>query len=196
MKTIRAFIAISLPGETQAELGKAAAALAGQLPERSVRWVRSELIHLTLRFLGDTAVAELPDIMAELDRITANHKPFTLFLDELGCFPNRKRPRVIWAGLQGEIAAVKALKREIDAALEPLGWKREKRPFQAHLTIGRVKNSRKLAGIEWGAEMEKLAVPVTAVHLIESQLRPSGPVYTIRHTSHLRGSRQLRTSQP
>lgn len=185
MKMIRAFIAISLPDEAKIELGRVAAALAHQMPARSVRWVKPELIHVTLRFLGKTAVTQLPIIAAELDHVAANHAPFSLHLNGLGCFPNRQRPRVIWAGLAGELAQVKALKQGIDEVLSPLGWEQGKRPFRAHLTLGRVKDSHKLRGVAWGAEVEQALVPVTAVHLIESQLRPAGPVYTVRHTSHL-----------
>ena len=184
---IRAFIAISLPDEVRATLGEVSAALAAQMPARSVRWVKPDLLHATLRFLGDTAVSQLPIIASELDRIAKNYAPINLRLAGLGCFPNRKRPRVIWAGLQGDVTAVQALKQAIDGGLEPLGWERESRPFRAHLTLGRVKDSRKLRGIEWGVAVKEMVVPVTAVHLIESQLGPGGPIYTVRHTSQLSG---------
>ncbi|MCP4423292.1 MAG: RNA 2',3'-cyclic phosphodiesterase [Chloroflexi bacterium] len=184
-KMIRAFIAISLPEDVRAELGLVSETLAGQMPPRVVRWVKPSLMHVTLRFLGDTAVSQLPLISSELDRIAACHAPINLHVGGLGCFPNRKRPRVIWAGLRGDMTAVQALKRDIDAILEPLGWKREKRPFRPHLTLGRVKDGRKLRGIEWGTEVKRMVVLATAVHLIESQLQPDGPVYTVRHTSRL-----------
>ncbi len=185
MKTKRMFIAITLPAAARAELGHVAALLARQVPGRSVRWVKPDLIHLTLRFLGDTAVSQLPLITHALDQAAAKHAPFSLRLNALGCFPNRKRPRVIWVGLDGEMAPARALKRGIDEVLQPMGWARENRPFRAHLTLGRVKDGRKLRGIEWESVVEKVLVPVTAVHLIESQLRSGGPVYTVRHTSDL-----------
>ena len=182
---IRAFIAVTLPDEARQELARVSRALAESAPPRAVRWVKPERMHLTLRFLGDTAVSLLPDIAAGLDAAVARVSPFTLRLEGLGGFPNRKRPRVIWAGLQGELERLNGLKREIDAMLEPLGWEREQRPFRAHLTLGRVKNSRQLREIEWGITVGRVAVPVTAVHLIQSTLRPDGPVYTHRHTSPL-----------
>jgi RNA 2',3'-cyclic 3'-phosphodiesterase len=187
-KQIRLFIAISLPDTVRAVLGQANTALAAQVPPRAVRWVKPELMHVTLRFLGDTAVSHLPTLIAELDRVSAPQKPFSLVVSGLGCFPNRKRPRVIWAGLQGDLAQARALAASINAFLSSLGWEVETRPFRPHLTLGRVKNSRKLQGLDWGIEIEKMVVGVTAVHLIESQLKPSGPVYTVRHTSYLAGS--------
>ncbi len=73
----------------------------------------------------------------------------------------------------------------LEAALRPLGWPPEDRPFRAHLTLGRVKDERAAQGVEWSINVPALDVPVTAVHLIESQLRPDGSVYTVRHSSAL-----------
>ena len=185
METVRSFIAISLPKSVCNALGALSQSLAAQLPRGSVRWVKPERMHLTVRFLGDTAVSKLPQIATNLDNVTKQYPSFSLQLSHLGCFPNERRPRVIWVGLQGDTNALVSLKQDVDKSLAPLGWEVEKRPFRAHLTLGRVKDARKLAGVKWGADVEKLAVPVTAVKLIESQLRPSGPVYTVRHVSNL-----------
>lgn len=185
MTKIRTFIAAELPEEVKVHLASVSEVLAQQLPPGAVRWVKPEQIHLTLRFLGDTAVDQLPAITSALDEAMGRQAPFTLYLDELGCFPNRKRPRVIWAGLSGEEAAVARLKRAIDECLVPLGWERETRPFQPHLTLGRVKDVRKLARVEWGTLLKHLAMPLAAVYLIESQLTPQGPIYMVRHTSRL-----------
>ena len=184
-KQIRTFIAISLPSEVRTDLGQVSRELAVQMPSRAVRWVKPGLMHVTLRFLGDTAVSLLPELTTGLDHVAARHSHFTLVVSGLGCFPNRKRPRVIWAGLRGNLAPIHGLVADLNEFLAPLGWEPEKRPFRPHLTLGRVKDSRKLQGINWGTEIEEMVVGVTAVHLIESQLRPSGPVYTVRHTSQL-----------
>jgi len=184
-KPIRTFIAIALPDAVRAALGQVNETLAAQVPPRVVRWVKPELMHVTLRFLGDTAVSLLPAITAELDRVTARHRRFNLVVKGLGCFPNRRRPRVIWAGLQGDLSEAQSLAAAVDASLVSLGWESEARPFRPHLTLGRVNDSRKVQGINWDMAIEEMVVGVTAVHLIESQLRPSGPVYTVRHTSYL-----------
>jgi 2'-5' RNA ligase len=184
-KQIRTFIAISLPDEVRAALGRVNAALVAQTPPRAVRWVKPELVHVTLRFLGDTAVTLLPAIAAELDRVTVQHQPFHLIISGLGCFPNRKRPRVIWAGLQGDLDQAGALAAAVNGVLLSLGWEMEKRPFRPHLTLGRVNDSRLVRGINWEMAIEEMVVPVTAVHLIESRLRPSGPAYSVRHISYL-----------
>jgi 2'-5' RNA ligase len=186
MRTIRAFIAIPLSTEVQALLGVVSQTWSEQVPERSVRWVKPHLMHITLRFLGDTQVASLRTVAGALDRIAAQNDAFTLRLDRPGCFPNNKRPRVIWIGLQGQLETARALKQEIDEALIPLGWEQENRSFRPHLTIGRVKDSRKVRGFRWEANVEPLPIPVQTIHLIESTLHPAGPVYTVRHKAVFR----------
>lgn len=188
MKKIRAFLAIQLPEKARGILSQVSQELAPQMPARAVRWVAADRIHLTLRFLGETPVSKVPVIGAQMDEIAAVTAPFELVLDDLGCFPNRKRPRIIWVGIQGEVDALRSLKTAVDEALMPLGWEKESRPFRAHLTLGRVKDSRRLQGVEWRAEVKKEAICVTAFHLIESRLMPSGPIYTIRHTSRLQNT--------
>ncbi len=179
-------MAIALPPAVAAVLAQLSHTLAQQMPDRAVRWVKPDRMHLTLRFLGDTAVAKLSHIVTELDGVTANYVPFQLHLYSVGCFPNRKRSRVIWVGLRGELDSLTALKRDIDTFLQPMGWEREKRPFQAHLTLGRVKNVHQVGSIKWDVPVKRVEWNVTAVHLIESQLRPQGPIYTTRHSSQIK----------
>jgi 2'-5' RNA ligase len=186
MRTIRAFIAVTLPEDLAAYLGNIAAALDDSLPSRVVRWVRPELMHITLRFLGDTESDHLPAVYAAMEKATADIPAFAMTLTELGCFPNARRPRVIWAGLQDNSGHMATLHAALDAALAPLGWEPETKPFRPHLTLGRVKgNPRDLADLPWGRSLEPRVLSVGALRLIESQLRPSGPVYTIRHSAWL-----------
>ncbi len=185
MITIRAFIAIDLTADVKAALGDVAAALAAGVPRGAVRWVRPEQIHLTLRFLGDTPIDRLPALAAALDDVAGRQASFALRLTTTGCFPNAHRPRVVWVGLGGEAAALAALVAGLNATLDALGLPPEDKPFRAHLTLGRVKDDRAAQEIDWSAAVPPLNVPVTAVHLIESQLRPEGPLYTVRHTSTL-----------
>jgi RNA 2',3'-cyclic 3'-phosphodiesterase len=187
MKTIRAFIAVALPAEVKSLLAATGRQLAASTGGAAVRWVKPEAIHLTLRFLGDTAVEQLPALGAVLDRVTAGRKLFNLKLGKLGCFPGPQRPRVIWADVTGGTAELQSLKADLDTLLAPLGWPPEAKLFQPHLTLGRIKAERAAVELPWGRPLEPLLVPVVAVHLYESQLRPAGPVYTVRHSSVLAG---------
>lgn len=185
MSTIRAFIAVQLANEVRDALGEVTRSLSGRAPHGVVRWVRPEQMHLTLRFLGDTDTGKLPAIQAAMDAVAAANAPFGMRLGEIGCFPNRNRPRVIWVGLSGEEARLLSLVAALEKELVPLGWEPEGKPFRAHLTVGRVKDERGAQGVTWTADVPPLDVPVAAIHLIESQLRPNGPLYTVRHSSRL-----------
>jgi RNA 2',3'-cyclic 3'-phosphodiesterase len=187
MKKIRTFIAIEVPEEIKAYLSDMCRDLAADIPAAAVRWVRPEAMHLTLRFLGDTAVEQLPQIGDALDVTTTGRRAFPLALDKLGCFPNPKRPRVIWAGITGALGQLEAVRNALDRALEVSGWPAETQAFQPHLTLGRVKDRQARISLPWGRPLEELLFDVTAVHLIESQLRPAGSIYTIRHSSVLDG---------
>lgn len=187
MSDIRAFIAIQLPPAAQNELGEINDSFANQIPRGSVRWVKPHLMHLTLRFLGDTAESALPQIIEALNIVGKNHRHFSLYFDRLGCFPDCKRPRVIWAGLQGDLDKANSLKQALDEALQPLGWPLENRPFSPHITIGRIKDTKKISGMTWAAQLDKQLIGVKEIHLVQSKLTPGGPVYTIRHSSQLLG---------
>ncbi len=185
MEKIRAFIAIQLPPEVRSALNVHSQALAAQVPLGSVRWVKPEALHLTLAFLGDTAVSLLPQVQAEMDRASARLVPFALLVSGFGCFPNCRRPRVLWAGISGDVAAARALKAQLDDGLARLGWPTEEREFTPHLTLGRVKDGRLLHDQRWPETLPAYAVPVNRIHLMQSVLRPEGPRYSVRHTSYL-----------
>lgn len=184
-KTMRAFIAIHLPDDVKEYLGNLTDKLAETVPPRAVRWVRPDRMHLTLRFLGDTDVGLLPAIKGALDETAAQHPPFILQLHGFGCFPNCRRPRVLWAGVNGNLAQAASLKETLDTSLAPLGWEAEDRPFRPHLTLGRVNDARLLASQKWPVAIKSLAIPAQAIHLIESELTPQGPIYTDLHSSAL-----------
>ena len=186
MEKIRAFIAIELPAAAREALGAFSAELAKQVPQGSVRWVSRDAMHLTLRFLGDTAVDRLLHIEQALDEAAAASKPFQLRVEGFGCFPNCKRPRVLWAGVAGEVKAARDLKEGLDEGLASSGWPAEDRAFSPHLTLGRVKDGRVLQDYSWPDSLPALDIPVNTIYLIQSELRPQGPRYTVRHSSSLR----------
>jgi RNA 2',3'-cyclic 3'-phosphodiesterase len=185
METIRAFIAIHLPEHVQEVLGAVTQELAPRLPDRAVTWVAAERMHLTLRFLGDTPASRLEDLATALDAVAARQHSFTLQLGQLGAFPNERQPRVIWVGLAGEVEAATMLQQALDTALIPLGWQPEGKPFSPHLTLGRVKRDYDKIQLPWGKATVPASFTVRDIQLMESQLRPQGPLYTVRHTSAL-----------
>lgn len=180
---VRAFVAIELPPQVRDVL----AGLVQELSRarlRGVRLVRPEGVHLTLKFLGDVQVAQVEAIACALARVARAHEPFLLELAGAGVFPERSAPRVLWVGIEGDMEPLRALQRDVEAALETLGFAREERGFKPHLTIGRIKEGaspadrreaeRALASA-WtspGVRME-----VGSVSLMKSILRPDGAIY-------------------
>ena len=181
MKTVRAFIALTLPPPVTETLAAVSRELIPRVPDAAVRWVEPERVHLTLRFLGNAAVEQLDAIAVAIDKVAMAHKPFSLTLGRLGCFPNERRPRVIWVGLDGEVSALRSLKQTLDKALTPLGWEPEAKRFHAHLTLGRVKGRRGLRAV---IEAVRRWRPDTATEevdemiLYQSELAPGGAVHT------------------
>jgi len=187
---IRTFIAIDLPEATRQGL----AAVREQLKQSraGVRWVKPDSIHLTLKFLGNISPAQVEDIAAAAAQEVRDEPPITLGAAGLGAFPSRRKPRVIWIGMEGEVQRLTRLQARVENALEPLGFVREKRVFRPHLTIGRVKDHRRLqAPID---AMTTLELPefdsfdVTEIILYKSDLRPTGAIYTKLHRIPLAAS--------
>ncbi len=184
---IRCFVAVTLPDEIRSALARVIGRLQNQLPAGRVRWVTPERLHLTLVFLGDTPPERLAAVQTSLAQVARRQAGFRLTVAGLGCFPHCRRPRVIWAGLAGDLAAARALKEALDAGLEPLGWTPDKRAYRPHVTLGRVRPGGPLPPWEPTIHLAPLSWPVDAIHLVESQLQPDGPHYAIRHSARLSG---------
>jgi 2'-5' RNA ligase len=184
---LRTFIAVELPEPVQTALADVSRRAASRWPVGAVRWVRGEGIHLTLRFLGDTDEDRLPELRRGLDLAAAGHPAFELSLAGMGCFPNPRRPRVVWIGVADPQARLPKLQRQVEHLVRGLGWEREGRPFQAHLTLGRVREPAAPAPADWTVPVEPLSFLVDQVALIESRLRPEGAEYHELHASRLSG---------
>jgi 2'-5' RNA ligase len=136
---IRLFVAVFPPAEVVQRLTEAARGLAGGLSPKAVAWTRPEQIHLTLNFLGNVARATVDQFQRAVEAACRRGEPLLLRARGLGCFPSPARARILWAGLDGAVAAVEGLKRTLDESLAPLGYVPDQRPFQPHLTIGPLK---------------------------------------------------------
>ena len=180
---IRSFIAIDFPEETRKALEDIQREL--KLCRAGVRWVKPSSIHLTLKFLGNIPAAQVENIALALAQEVRDGAPITLGAAGLGAFPSRRKPRVIWIGMEGEVQRLTRIQARVENALEPLGFVREKRPFQPHLTIGRVKDRRRLqALIDAMAtlDMEPFnSFDADEIILYKSDLRPTGAIYTKLH---------------
>jgi 2'-5' RNA ligase len=184
MERIRAFIAIELPDEVKRALTRFRDRLKSG-SRAPVRWTDPDGIHLTLKFLGDVDTGIIGNIMTAMTGAARGIPPFHLDVRGAGVFPDPGRVRVVWVGLQGEVDKLDRLQKNIESALKPLGFTPETRPFTPHLTLGRVRDQarpderQELGRLVVGTADEAIGkFDVTAVHLIRSQLRPEGPIYT------------------
>ena len=143
--------------------------------------VKSENVHFTLRFFGDTPLARLDEIKTQLDKI--DFTPFEIEVAGVGSFPNRRKPRIIWIGVTKNAFEIVRLKDEIDSSLIAIGYQPEKRKYTPHATIARVRHVNDSRGI--ADNLEHLANEVTGrmsvkrVTMMKSTLTPSGPIYDV-----------------
>ncbi len=192
---LRTFIAVELDEAVRAALAATQDELRAVVPRRSVRWVRPQGIHLTLKFLGDTPTGRLEEIKQALVAAASEVAPCSFTVEGLGCFPNPQRPRVIWVGVTEPTGTLRALWRAVETHVAPLGWPTEKRGFQPHLTLGRVQRRassaerRAIGEVVDGSDVGRLgSMAVRAVSFIRSELRPTGAVYTTLVEARLGGS--------
>jgi 2'-5' RNA ligase len=181
---LRAFIAIHLSQDARRRLAETIRWMVSEVPS-GVRWVDPEGIHLTLKFLGDINPALIQDVLRAMKQPASGTVPFQLHLDGLGVFPNIRRPRVLWAGVGGDMDALEALQEKVEAAMEGLDFPRERRAFSPHLTLGRVRDTisavarQRVGGLMSQASLDGADPwPVNGVHLMRSNLTPDGAVYT------------------
>lgn len=180
---LRTFIALDIPESTVLTLQEPWRCLS-QI-ESGVRWIPPSNWHITLKFLGDIPAAETANIIAALQPLSTVLGPLSLSLNGLGVFPNVRRPRIVWLGLQGDIHLLQALYQQVADALftlNPGRYTPEDRPFTAHVTVGRVKNPQQVKKLpELLTRFASLSSPPFSVdHIIlkQSTLTPRGAVYT------------------
>jgi RNA 2',3'-cyclic 3'-phosphodiesterase len=165
-------------GEIVAELSRRSERLA---PKARVAWVTPERMHVTVRFIGhsnDDAAARIRAVLVDPVPVP----PFTLRVERLGSFPPRGSPRVIWAGLSGDVDSLAAAERDVTARLSRVSIPPEDRPYSPHLTLGRVKEP---GGLKTAALFQDLvdsalgATAVEAITLFESRVSSKGPTYIV-----------------
>ena len=182
MSLLRTFIAI----EASVEVRQRCAVLIRKLATSEVNatWTRTQNMHHTLKFVGDTADRQLPDVCRAMARAAATIAPFVLESAGVGAFPRLAAPRTVWIGAGAGAEPMIALHEAIDQELYEVGFAHEARRFQPHLTLGRVRKG--------GVSLEPLAQRIEEnrdfqaghtiadeVILFSSMLAKGGPVYEV-----------------
>jgi len=180
-KSIRAFLAVDPPREVLNEIIRIQEQLKKSI-QGDVRWVRSEGIHLTLKFFGNISDTERENISAVVKNNVVIVKPFTVNVRKVGVFPDVNRPRVLWLGVDGDVDPLIRLQKAIDRGLQGYGFKKEDRPFRPHLTLARVKEPRGLIGLAKILEKSEEYVAghffVGGLIFFKSDLTLKGAIYT------------------
>ena len=183
-KQLRLFVAVELPEAALRALVETMDALRRVAPGDAVRWVRQEGIHLTLQFLGATAEERLPLIHTALRLAVRDAAPFDVAPAGVGSFGGRANLRVVWVGLGDDGGALADLASRVQTAMEPLGYEREQRPFNGHLTLGRVREGasrdERMRLHDAIARFEPPPIPsfhVERVSLMQSTLGRGGALY-------------------
>ncbi len=177
---IRCFLAIDLPDTLRPQL----ALVQGELKKSGadVRWVQVGNIHLTLKFFGNLPDSEIEPITQAAGEVAGQQAPFKLQVTVAGAFPNTKSPRVIWLGLGGDVMPLAQMYHKLEKAFAALGHLPEGRPFNPHLTLGRVKspaNRHRLAmALEKLPPLNWPPFKVSEIILFRSTLTPQGSIYT------------------
>ncbi len=179
-RTVRTFVAVEIAPAVRARAGELIQTLAAAGAD--VKWVDPPNLHLTLQFLGEVAVAEIPQVCEAVGRGTAAVAPFELEIRGAGAFPHPGRPKTIWLGTGRGQAQMIALHGAVEAALSKLGFRKEHRRFEPHLTLGRARSGGP-AVTELGqmlrgqADFQAGVGHVAEVVVFSSELQPTGPLY-------------------
>ncbi len=181
---MRVFVGLWPPSDIVEVLVETQQAVRRRLPGGLLRWIAPDQVHVTLRFLGEVADARMDDLVRELRSAVSASTAFQLSLNGLGVFPATERPRVLWAGLKGDLPALGSLQQGVRRASEGFTVHSDDKPFHPHLTLARVGETRHHERREIAAAMERVAPQLRAswvagdVRLVRSELHASGPVYS------------------
>jgi 2'-5' RNA ligase len=181
---MRCFIAIDINEQVRAALGDLQRELDNKADIRKgdVKWVKPEAMHLTLKFLGEIKDEQVADVCNIVKEVAGRHEAFELDIESVGCFGG-KSARVLWVGAGKGSTNLLQLQKDLEMQLAAAGWPPEGREFAGHLTLCRIKNSKagaKLATLaEQYKDFEAGTVSADSVSVYQSQLRPTGPIYTV-----------------
>jgi 2'-5' RNA ligase len=190
MSRLRTFIALPLPKAVRDRLIDLQERLAATGAE--VKWVEPENLHVTLLFLGEVDERDVTDVCRIVKDVCNACESFAVSVETVGCFPNIRRPRVVWVGVGEGCQELCAIHDALEPPLLKLGcYRREERQFTPHITLGRVKGER--VGSALLPALEKVfnwragETRATEIHVLSSELTSQGPIYAVLSRALLGG---------
>ncbi|MBN1548828.1 MAG: RNA 2',3'-cyclic phosphodiesterase [Syntrophaceae bacterium] len=180
-KTLRAFLAVDPPREIRDAIAMIQNRLKKAI-QGDIRWVKPEGIHLTLKFFRALPESDVATISRAVRDAVSKVVPFVLDIKSVGAFPDVKRPRVLWLGMEGDVNALIQLQKKVDTELQHCGFAKEDRPFRPHLTLARIKEPGGLTGLASimgkGEDFVAGSFSANGLNLFKSDLTPKGAIYT------------------
>lgn len=190
---LRLFFAVPIPEDVREGLARVQAELRASAGDNGIKWVAPEQFHYTLKFLGETPEEDIPQALEAARPVAAQSAPFSLTLAGVGAFPQQRRPQVLWVGATEGVPLLTRLAESLDRSLTERGFAPETRRFNPHLTLARMKTiegqgmvAKTLTTEQKGVDKIGI-VMVESFVLMQSELRPAGPVYTVLETFALTG---------
>ena len=180
MGIVRLFVALLLSERVRAGLARVQAKLARTCEK--VRWIPSEQLHLTVKFLGEVPESDVAAVSQAIARASLRAAPCTIQIASAGCFPSVDPVRIVWAGARDTPKALNQCVETVTSELAQIGFAPERRPWSAHITLGRVRDDRTGGRIRAAVDalsFEAMKQPVEAVTLMSSVLAAKGPTYAI-----------------
>lgn len=185
---MRLFLAINIPADVRRDIVSATEPMRESAPE--ISWVDETRLHLTLKFFDDQPPETADAIGATTAQVAGRHREMAMHLAGIGAFPNFRRSRIVWMGVEQD-PRLELLHHDIEVACETLGFEVEGRPFRPHLTLARVKHplpeeraralSRAARRVDFSTE-----VVVQSLDLMQSELGPGGSKYSTLASASLR----------
>ena len=178
----RIFIAFDISDEARASAIEHIDSLRKDADNVRVSWEKPEKLHVTVKFLGEVDDRQLADITSTLSVVASKHSPITAGLSQPGVFPNSRRPRILWLGIDEPTGEIATVAEELDDALEKLGFRSEVRGFKPHLTIARVREPEKgsrLAQVHLERATRSIVFSINELSFYESKLRSTGSTYSV-----------------
>jgi 2'-5' RNA ligase len=180
---MRCFIAIDIDEEIRVALRDLQQDMAGtaDIGKSDVKWVHSDSMHLTLKFIGEVRDRDVMDVCNAVKVVADRHKAFDFAVGQVGYFGGQNA-RVLWVGAGLDCPELLQLQQDVEEELAGIGWPKEGRKFSGHLTLCRVRNSQ--AGFELARLTEQYrdfdlgTMRCDSVTVYQSTLRPEGPLYT------------------
>jgi 2'-5' RNA ligase len=187
MASSRIFIAVNFPNQVIKKIYKLQKSLINSTSS-IIRWIKLENIHVTLKFLGEVELTKVQIIEKYLDSIANEIQPFHLNLGGIRAFPNWRHPRIVCIEIE-KSEPILLLAKMIEENISTLNYQKEIRSFSPHLTIGRIRENASYEDIQMleinSSTFSRIEdqIMITKIQLYKSDLYPSGPVYTLLHTS-------------